>query len=46
MDGRNKINDSNAESFFLYLLFLIFRKDGNNEIKNRKGDSYDSGKVV
>lgn len=26
-------NDSNAESFFLCLLFLIFRKDGNNESK-------------
>jgi Sporulation protein Cse60 len=38
MDWRNKINDSNAESFFLYPLFLIFRKSGNNDSKNRKED--------
>jgi hypothetical protein len=37
LNGREKqSNDSNAESFFLYHLFLIFRKYGNNEIKTER----------
>jgi hypothetical protein len=39
LNGQEKqSNDSTAESFFLYLLFLIFRKYGDNEDKNRKED--------
>jgi hypothetical protein len=36
MDGRNKVTIPIRNRFFLFPLFLIFRKDGDNEIKTER----------